>query len=324
MASRSDTPSYWAEILETCTSLTPTDYSFDQAHYNEHRHPGTCRWLVDSDAYQTWLGNAQGSLLCHGIPGAGKTIATSMVVDDLESRFRDDPDVAVVFIYFDSLRHSEQNTSNLLLCLIKQMVKKRAMFPEQESDPDLYIKLKYHHSGAPEAEVVVHDFRQIIALWPRVFIVVDALDEVGEAPRAAFLKEMLYVQGVCGVNLFVTSGPDMLQEVSVRLGSRVVALEVRPDEQDLKRYIAEGLSGGDNRYPRADILSIVSRAATSRCVGLPCCPVLKAVCTVLWYSYVAANEIESQFPDSQTVSRLAHTDRVPRSSLLRAHSAAGT
>lgn len=150
------------------------------------------------------------------------------------------------------------------------MVKKRTMFSDPDAATDLYLGLQYHNSGVAEADVVLQDWRQICGIFSRMFIVLDAFDELAEAPRAAFLKEMFYAHNMDGVNLSVTSGQDVVQEFSACLGSRAVALEVLPDEQDLKRYIAEGLSGravsGDDTYPNSEIISIITRAATSRYV----------------------------------------------------------
>ena len=66
--------------------LTPVDYGPQQTDNIRRRQPGTGQWLLDSAEYQTWLKTSKQTLFCPGIPGAGKTILTSIVIDRSEER----------------------------------------------------------------------------------------------------------------------------------------------------------------------------------------------------------------------------------------------
>jgi hypothetical protein len=68
--------------------LTEVDYGPQQSDCLGRRQPGTGRWLVETTQYQTWLDTDQGILFCPGIPGAGKTILTSIVIEELTRHFR--------------------------------------------------------------------------------------------------------------------------------------------------------------------------------------------------------------------------------------------
>jgi hypothetical protein len=72
--------------------LTPIDYASQQNDYLTRRQPGTGQWLLDSAEYQIWVPTSQQTLFCPGIPGAGKTILTSIVIDHLSTRFQNDVD----------------------------------------------------------------------------------------------------------------------------------------------------------------------------------------------------------------------------------------
>jgi hypothetical protein len=75
--------------------VTATDYSTLQSDLLQHRQVDTGQWLLNSTHYQQWVGGSQQTLFCPGIPRAGKTILTSIVVDNLHERFRDDRRVFV-------------------------------------------------------------------------------------------------------------------------------------------------------------------------------------------------------------------------------------
>ena len=79
--------------------LTPVDYGPQQTDYIRRRQPGTGQWLLDSEEYQEWLKTKKQTLFCPGIPGAGKTILTSIVVNDLNERFSGDSTIGIGYIY---------------------------------------------------------------------------------------------------------------------------------------------------------------------------------------------------------------------------------
>ncbi|KAF2182132.1 hypothetical protein K469DRAFT_520620, partial [Zopfia rhizophila CBS 207.26] len=56
---------------------------------------GTGQWLLDSKEFQTWLKTSNQTLFCLGILGAGKTILTSIVVDDLIIQSQNNPNVGL-------------------------------------------------------------------------------------------------------------------------------------------------------------------------------------------------------------------------------------
>ncbi|KAK4243339.1 hypothetical protein C7999DRAFT_44830 [Corynascus novoguineensis] len=104
----------------------------------------TGQWLLGSTKYQQWIETAKQTLFCPGIPGAGKTILTSIVVEDLRIRFRDDVNVGITYIYCNFRRQADQKVEYLLSTLIIHLSQ------DQSSLPDQFL---------------------------RVFIVIDALDE---------------------------------------------------------------------------------------------------------------------------------------------------
>jgi len=79
------------EDIKILDWLTKTDYGPQQNDYIKRRQPGTGQWLLDSAEFQTWLKTERQTLFCPGIPGAGKTIITSIVVEHLQTDFQAKP-----------------------------------------------------------------------------------------------------------------------------------------------------------------------------------------------------------------------------------------
>ena len=63
--------------------LFPFDFAAQHNDFNGRRQEGTGQWLLNSKEFRTWLDGTEQTLFCPGIPGAGKTIITSLVINEL-------------------------------------------------------------------------------------------------------------------------------------------------------------------------------------------------------------------------------------------------
>ncbi len=70
------------------------------------------------------------TLFCPGIPGAGKTILTSIVVDDLHTRFQNNERIGIAYLYCNFRRQEEQRAGDLLASLLKQLAQGQSSMPE--------------------------------------------------------------------------------------------------------------------------------------------------------------------------------------------------
>jgi hypothetical protein len=104
--------------------LTPADYSAQQNDYFGRRQEGTGEWLLESDKFQGWKNNKRHILFCSGIPGAGKTMITSIVVDRLFKEFGSSPGIGIAFLYFNFRQQQEQQPGDFFLSLLKQFAQR--------------------------------------------------------------------------------------------------------------------------------------------------------------------------------------------------------
>ncbi|KAF2965989.1 hypothetical protein GQX73_g7572 [Xylaria multiplex] len=104
--------------------ITPIDYTAQQGDFINRRQLGTGKWLLDSVQFQAWTTTHSQTLFCPGIPGAGKTILTSIVVDNLHTRFGNNPDVGIAHIYCNFRLGDDQKPEALLASVLKQLAQK--------------------------------------------------------------------------------------------------------------------------------------------------------------------------------------------------------
>lgn len=168
-----------------------TSIEFDMTHrdINARRIKGTGRWLLDSPEYALWL-DQPSTLWCRGIPGAGKTILSSLVIQTL--RDSNQPEVGVAGLYC-SYRNPE-TVLNMLGSLVKQL-----------AEPLNDLPAAIHDLVVPSLE----DFRSILSdvfsSYSKVMVVIDALDEC--VNRIELLKELNeFIPGRHGIqcDLFLT------------------------------------------------------------------------------------------------------------------------
>jgi hypothetical protein len=84
---------------------------------------------LKSPQFIEWLEGKTKTLFCPGIPGAGKTMIASIVVDHLRTCFPDDK-TGKVFIYCLYKRQDNQQVDDLLASLLGQLVVWQSMVPE--------------------------------------------------------------------------------------------------------------------------------------------------------------------------------------------------
>lgn len=80
--------------------------------------------------FQAWLSKDKQTLFCPGIPGAGKTIITEMVINHVQLGFQDDKSVGIAYIYLNFRRQDEQKTGDSLTSLLKQLSQRAPSLPE--------------------------------------------------------------------------------------------------------------------------------------------------------------------------------------------------
>ncbi|MCJ1284853.1 hypothetical protein MMC26_004190 [Xylographa opegraphella] len=227
--------------------LCPVDYFPQQNDFLRQRQAGTGQWLLDSTKFKAWIETKHQTLFCPGIPGAGKTILTSIVVEQLFTRIRGDCSIAFAYIYCNFKRQHEQSLEHLLASLLKQLAQGRHHLPENVKT--IYARCRDQETR-PSVDDISAVLQSVAAEYSRVFIVIDALDEcqVNNGCLAKLLSHISNLQSKCRVNFFATSRfiPDITERFQ-----RDVRLEIRANKQDVQRYV-EGHIDELPRFVRRD------------------------------------------------------------------------
>jgi Cdc6-like AAA superfamily ATPase len=218
--------------------LTTVNYADQQNDAIAKRQDGTGLWLLNSNEFKQWVAEGGMTLFCPGIPGAGKTIMTSIVVEHLQSRFQGDATTDIAYIYCNFRQQDQQKPQDLLSSLLKQFVQKQ--HPTLESMKDLYERHKDNQSQ-PSVGEISKTLHSVVAGYSRAFIIIDALDEcqVSDRARNDFVRGLFDLQAKTRASLLVTSR--LIPEITeVFKGS--VTLEIHAHDGDLHKYLDGNVS----------------------------------------------------------------------------------
>ncbi|KAH6912020.1 hypothetical protein BKA70DRAFT_1559519 [Coprinopsis sp. MPI-PUGE-AT-0042] len=181
--------------------------------------PGTVLWLFTCKEYRIFI-DVDGVLKIlwgSGIPGAGKTVLASIVIDRLEALAREwGNEICVAYVY---IRYSDQN-----------QVTVRGI---------LEVLVKQTEGTQPMEGELLQLLGQFVAKRKATFYVLDALDEAPVRIRLALIQKLSSL----GVRLFITSRPLPALEAKFPAAH---TFPILAQEHDLDLHIAEKIEGSED------------------------------------------------------------------------------
>jgi nucleoside phosphorylase len=231
--------------------LKPSDPS---TNYNKallQRHEGSGTWFLQGDAFAKWKTLQNSFLWLYGIPGCGKTILSSTIIENLENT---SPPRPVIYFYFDFKDTSKQTLESMVRSLISQLSSK-----SEQTWQSLVSLHSSYDSGRREPlfESLSKVLLQMIEQVEEVWIILDALDEC--STRRGPSKEGLlsWIEELLGskkrnVHLLVTSRPEQDIESRVKEFARkedMIPIQSSEVTNDIRVYIHTKLRE-DERFGR--------------------------------------------------------------------------
>ncbi|KAL5315085.1 hypothetical protein ACEPPN_017736 [Leptodophora sp. 'Broadleaf-Isolate-01'] len=185
-----------------------SDINYEET-FNEiikKKHPGTGEWLLEHKIFRTWVESPAASLLwCHGKPGAGKSVLSSLVLDHVSSFELNDPETCVIFAYYGFQTPERHPLVKLLGSFIRQLASKLKEVPQ---DTLKFFQTYYRDAKTPDSDDLnVHFFECLRQFPSQVIVVFDGLDECEPGSREEvfeFVARLVNNQSTL-VKIFVTS-----------------------------------------------------------------------------------------------------------------------
>jgi Cdc6-like AAA superfamily ATPase len=202
----------------------------------DKRQEGTGQWFLKRPEFVAWVEAPSGTLLCPGIPGAGKTFMSALVVNHLRETPPRYEDTGVAVLYCSYSMREEQTKEKLLAGLLRQLINHQ--HAEWEKIQAFYGRCK-SAGRRPSFSELSGLLQRVAGTYSRVFIVLDALDECEDTERLPLLSELRRLQPLLpSLKLMFTFRPHV--DVTDTF-TAAVTCEIRADFWDLEHYISEQL-----------------------------------------------------------------------------------
>ncbi|KAH6889063.1 hypothetical protein BKA70DRAFT_885997 [Coprinopsis sp. MPI-PUGE-AT-0042] len=196
---------------------------------------GTGMWLVKGDKFCLWIEpNGDIKILWgSGIPGAGKTLLASIVIEHLEALCKERAvKICVCYVYFRYSDRSEMTVRNILEILVMQTLERH---PDCQALVEQTYAQHLHERTEPTEVQLLGLLRQLTAGMAATFYVLDALDEAPVKVQLAILKTLASLD----VKLFVTSRP--LKTVEDNFPN-ALTFHITAQDTDIDLHIEKGIS----------------------------------------------------------------------------------
>ncbi|OCK83144.1 ankyrin [Lepidopterella palustris CBS 459.81] len=235
--------------------LSTLNYYESHNDARDKRVAGTCRWVFHQESFQRWSSTLPGSsddvLFSMGMPGSGKTILTSQVIDHLEGLVSDQKSKkAVAYYYFNY--QSWTPISLMLTTLLKQLARRQASIPE----PVLQMWKLHKSGGLPALKDIIATFLATCGHFDVTFIVLDALDECSDQNWRDLLQVLRALRSSFTCKLFLSFRNDREDRLKTmeEVFQNALRVEVKANPEDLELYVRstiaqfpwEGEEGGQS------------------------------------------------------------------------------
>ncbi|KAI9769861.1 MAG: hypothetical protein M1839_003580 [Geoglossum umbratile] len=241
-------------LLSQLSSLRYVDKHMKQ---RKRCHPGTGSWLTQTDEFKEWVtGNRSACLWCCGIPGSGKTVLASSLVDtlsmgitgrdvtvqqftsqDIINKDITNHETTISYYYCEFSDSKSLETQNILGTITRELLE-NIIIPD---DLEQKINQLYRPGARTAAEdELVSILYAVLKYFSKVYICIDGLDECEKDDQTAILSvvNQLAQTDRAVVKIIITSREETLISTALR-GFPRLRVSADKNSLDITAFIEE-------------------------------------------------------------------------------------
>jgi hypothetical protein len=212
-------------------------------HHKAHkqRQAETGLWLLESVKFAEWKESAASRLWLYGIPGCGKTILSSTVIEHLLQHCHDNTHMVTAYFYFDFNDAQKQNPELMLRSLLCQFLQRSVVIPK---GVDALFSSCENRKRKPSLHALLEVTRQAMQDFTQVYVVLDALDECTQRSELMDMLETVAGWQLDNLHLLMTSRRERDIERSLEgyvKEEDAICLQRDVVDQDIQRYVQQRL-----------------------------------------------------------------------------------
>ncbi|KAF2469240.1 uncharacterized protein BDR25DRAFT_263686 [Lindgomyces ingoldianus] len=220
---------------DVCNWIERTNPTLDHNNAIKLRDEATCRWILRSVEWKNWLAGSNRFLWVYGIPGAGKTILASYIIEQTIQHCPSSQIESTCLYYYCSYRHTEDQTLAFLSWIVSQLCRKLKCVPE-----DLWEL--YQINALPIILQLKQGIESGLKKIGQVYIIIDAVDECNTRDDllqalASFVADPTFAR----LRILATSRNYLDIESTFRPISEPLSMSNPLVDEDIRMYVASEL-----------------------------------------------------------------------------------
>ncbi|KAJ4986108.1 pfs domain-containing protein [Stagonosporopsis vannaccii] len=222
--------------------LSPPDPSTNYHKAQKQRQANSGLWLLESERFAVWKETAASRMWLYGIPGCGKTILSSTIIEQLLRHCHDDTSMVTAYFYFDFNDIEKQDPQLMLSSLLCQLLHRSSAIPK---GIDKLVVSCDSGQRQPSLGALLEVTLQVMQQFTHVYIVLDALDECPQ--RLELMDVLCTVAGwqLHNVHVLMSSRKERYIETSLKKYIKeedTLCLQRDVVDKDIQRYVQQRLS----------------------------------------------------------------------------------
>jgi len=222
--------------------LSAPDPSVNYQKALRQRQHNTGLWFLNGERYAGWKTGAASFMWLHGIPGCGKTILSSIIIESISQYCIQNSGYGFAYFYFDFNDVQKQDSERMLRSLVVQLSKQSGDIPWKL---DALFSSYDNGKRPPDLNELLMVLYDMIWQYPRVYIVLDALDECKQRSELTEMLEEIASWNIPSLHFLMTSRQD--QDIRVCLEGfvdiqNIMCLQENVVDEDIQLYVRQRLS----------------------------------------------------------------------------------
>ncbi|PGH08637.1 hypothetical protein GX51_01157 [Blastomyces parvus] len=238
-----------SSLLETVTDeerlkildwISRVLYGQNHSTVSDSRTQGTCEWLLEHSSYIEWKKSSSSVILwLDGTAGTGKTYLTSRVIDEIRSTLETSSNDEGFAFFYCNRNESIRREPLAVLCSFVRQLSSTVNYQHsiQKRVREYYLRCR-QLASKPTIRECRELLLELINLYPKTTLILDALDECGEQSRSVLFElfDYLVTRAAKPVKVFISSRPDI--DIKITFSSHPnIRIQASDNDDDISKFV---------------------------------------------------------------------------------------
>ena len=210
--------------------LSPMDMEEIQSRKSQRCTQPSGDWLLRHEVFQAWLRFQHRAVWISGLPGTGKTVLSTVIVDNIRTRIEKDSKQMLAFFYCDKGDENGQSALKIFASIIGQILVQFEQIPDHICAAYSTV-IRYGRSCFSTLDQPTIILNDLALSYDKLFILIDGLDELKEAATIIeSLKDLMSSGTGIQLNLFSRNMPTLRHRLDgfhrIELTSNIVSSDI--------------------------------------------------------------------------------------------------